>query len=466
MVSCYIVAGRGLVSEWGYGPNSMTLRATTTNQRYYGWVIAWTSFGVLTVAYGIPFCFGVVLPYLERDLGISRRQGTLAFALYVFVYSAMSGVSGWLTDRRGPRFVLTLGAIFLGAGYALMAAAQSPAQLTVALGLVAGLGMSAAFVPCSATVVRWFVHRRGRALSIATSGSSFAAVTVPLAMGGLVGRFGWRSLYLTGALVVFVALMVGARLMVRDPESKGLSIDHELDGVPAPNGPIVVDAKSLDVRAAARTLDFWLIVGVYLFTWLVIFVPLVHLSPYARDAGASSTVGATLVSLMGVGGLAGRGAAGNVSDRLGRLPTLAAMLVSQVGGFIAFASTQSLVVLMPAAALFGLGYGGCVVLFPAIAGDRFGRAYAGGIVGAVFAGAGSLGAIGPYAAAWIYDSTNSYRWAFLLSAAANVVAIGFVVMLWISMRRSDHPRRRVGSLAIVGGAGGARHPRASQPSSR
>ena len=413
----------------------MAPSVTLDNRRYYGWVIAWTSFGVLTVAYGIQFSFGVALPYIASDLGISRRQGTLAFALYVFVYSAMSVVSGWLTDRRGPRFVLTLGALFLGVGYALTAAARNSTQLTIALGLFAGLGMSAAFVPCSATVVRWFVHQRGKALSIATSGSSFAAVTVPLAMGGLVDRFGWRALYRVGAVGAVVALMVGSRLMARDPESRGLSIDHELGGRQAPPGP-VVDTVSVDVRGATRTLDFWLIVGVYLFTWLVIFVPLVHLSPYAKDSGASSTVAAGLVSLIGVGGLGGRGLAGNVSDHLGRLPTLASMLVLQVIAFVAFASTHSLTVLMPAAALFGMGYGGSVVLFPAIAGDRFGRASAGSIVGAIFAGAGSLGAVGPYVAAWIHDSTRSYRWAFLLGAVANVIAIMFVVGLRVSSART------------------------------
>lgn len=414
---------------------------TTTGGRYYGWVVAWTAFAVLTLAYGVQYCFGVFLPFIQEDLGITRTQGTLAFAVYVFFYSALSALSGWLTDRKGPRFVLVLGALFLGVGYVLTAMAQTALQLVLALGLVASIGMSAAFVPCNATVVRWFLHRRGRALSISTSGSSFAAVLVPPAMGGLVDRFGWRTLYVVGAVLASATLLIGSRLMYRDPESKGLSVDDEFGpGRPLPEGTTVTvtpaDPVSLDLPGAARTIDFWLIVGLFLCTWLVVFIPLVHLSPYAKDAGASSAVSATLVALIGLGGLFGRGLAGNVSDRFGRLSTLTMTLLMQVVAFVAFALTASLPVLLPAAGLFGMGYGGSTVLFPALAGDRFGRAHAGAIVGAVFAGAGSLGAIGPYMAAWIHDSTDSYRLAFLIAAVANVASVGFVAGLQASGRRS------------------------------
>ncbi len=414
----------------------MTPGGTVKPSRYYGWVVAWTSFVVLTLAYGVQYCFGVFLPFIEKDLDITRTQGTLAFAVYVFMYSSMSSVSGWLTDRKGPRFVLVLGAAFLGVGYCLTALAQNQLQLVLALGVVAGIGMSAAFVPCNATVVRWFLHRRGQALSISTSGSSFAAVVIPLVMGALVDYFSWRTLYVVGAVIVVGTLLAGSRLMVRDPEAKGLTVVGELGGRPAPTGAAAIDPVSLDLRQASRTPDFWLIVGIFLFTWLVVFIPLVHLSPYVKEAGHSSTIGATLVSLVGIGGLFGRFLTGNVSDRLGRLPTLTLTLLLQIASFLAFAATSSLALVVPAAVLFGAGYGGCTVLFPALAGDRFGRAYAGAIVGAVFAGAGSLGAFGPFMAAWVRDSTDSYAWAFVVAAGANALSVLFVVGLHLTGRRA------------------------------
>ena len=198
----------------------------TRGQRiYYGWVVAWTAFGVLSLTYGVQFSFGVLLPSIAQDLGISRTAASLCFSVYVFVYSALSSYSGSLTDRRGPRLVLVLGAVLLGTGYGLSALAQTQWQLFITLGLIAAAGMSASFVPCNATVVRWFLRRRGQALSISTSGGSFAAVAMPLLMGWLISYTSWRVLYGVMALVVFIGLLTASRLMAASPEAKGLSID-------------------------------------------------------------------------------------------------------------------------------------------------------------------------------------------------------------------------------------------------
>ena len=414
---------------------------------YYGWIVAWTSFGVLSLAYGAQFSFGVLLPAIVNDLGVSRTRVSLAFSLYVLVYSVLSGYSGALTDRRGPRVVLAVGGVLLGCGYALTAASRSLWHFTLALGFVAGAGMSAAFVPCNATVVRWFVERRGAALSISTSGSSFAAVLMPLVMGALVERVSWRWLYLTLAIVVTVGLLVASRVMVASPEARELDVSAErirrgghTSPVSAP-GLTAAEPPSLTRAEAMRTRVFWLIAAVFVCTWTAVFVPLVHLSPFARGLGVTAGLASGLVSAVGVGGLLGRTITGGVSDRVGRVPALAAVLAVQALSFMAFAVAHHLWVLFPAAAAFGFGYGGTTTVFPALIGDRFGRAHAGAIVGVLFAGAGSVAAVGPFVAAWIYDRTGSYRSAFWLSALVNLVGVALVGRLW-----SDERRRRDGQL--------------------
>jgi MFS family permease len=434
------------------------MAATTigTARRYYGWVVAWTAFGVLSITYGIQFSFGVLLPSIVEDLGVSRTAASLCFSVYVFVYSALSSVSGSVTDRRGPRIVLVAGAVLLGTGYLLSALSQQLWQLMVALGFIAGMGMSASFVPCNATVVRWFVRRRGQALSVSTSGGSFAAVVIPLVMGSLVEQVSWRVLYGAMAAVVFVGLLVASRLMVASPEAKGLRLDDEVvrrgdrvaptgDGtVPAPAA--LPEERSLTRAEAMRTRQFWIIAGIFLFTWLVVFLPLVHLSPFARGLGAAPGAAALLVTAVGIGGLGGRTLTGTVADRIGADRTLAVVLALQVVAFGVFAVSRSLATVYPAAVLFGIGYGGTTTVFPAIVGERFGRAHAGAIVGLLFAGAGSLAAVGPFMAAWIYDSTGSYRIAFLLSAAVNLAGLVLVFVLRADGRRL----RRAEDTALFG----------------
>src|SRR5690606_1789936 len=138
---------------------------------------------------------------------------------------------------------------------------------------------------------------------------------------------------------------------------------------------------------------------------------------------------ASLVSAVGIGGLAGRTLTGGVSDRIGRQASLAIALAVQVAALLVFAVSDSPWTPYPAAAALGLGYGGTTTVFPAIVADLFGRAHAGALTGLVFASAGSAAAVGPFVAAWLYDLTGSYRVAFLLSALVNGIGLALVAVL-------------------------------------
>jgi len=219
-----------------------------------------------------------------------------------------------------------------------------------------------------------------------------------------------------------------SRFLIRDPEKIGLHPDGD------PTAPITTatslsDVDSFTFAQARRTATFWCLFGIFALTWTAVFVPFAHVVAFAKDLDIGPLAASTVLSAIGLGGLLGRLTAGPLSDRIGRRATLALLLSLQVLAFVLFAASRSLVLLYPAAMLFGATYGGSTTMFPAIVGDQFGRAYAGTIVGAIFASAGSFAAIGPYVAAAIYDATNSYRVAFLLCAAVNALSLAMVSLL-------------------------------------
>ncbi len=393
---------------------------------FFGWVVVAAAFSVLFVAYGIQFSFGVLVKAITDDLGWSRSRLILPYAVYVFVYSALSSVAGLATDRFGPRRVVLVGGLMLGLGWASFGAARELWQVYLTLGLVGGIGMSAAWVPCNATVVRWFVRRRGLAVGIASSGGSAGNLVAPPLVALLVEAVGWRTALAVLGAVAGTVLVVASRFFVRDPEQLGLRPDGDavpVGDVAPPAGP------ALTLGEARRTGSFWVVFGIFAATWLVVFVPFVHAVPLARDLGAGSVVSSLVLSAIGVGGVVGRLGVGPFSDRVGRRQALAAMLALQIVSYVLFALAGSPGWLFPAAVLFGFSYGGAVTCFPALVGDVFGRAHAGSIVGTLFAASGSLGAFGPFLAAWLYDTTSSYKVAFAVSALCNVVALGLVAVL-------------------------------------
>ncbi|MBI4638720.1 MAG: MFS transporter [Candidatus Rokubacteria bacterium] len=389
---------------------------------FNGWFIVAAAFLVLFLAYGTQYAFGVFFSALLEEFGWSRASLAGAFSLYAFAYCLFGFPAGRLTDRWGPRPVIAFGGLFLGAALAGMALVTELWQPYVLYGLVAALGMGTAYVPCNTTVVRWFVRRRGLAVGIASSGGSAGTFALPPLAQLLVTAAGWRAAYLLFGLGIFVFVNLVARVMRRDPESMGL---HP-DGASEPPSPETAGGPVWTLGRAMRTGAFWMLGATFTATWIPVFVPLVHIVPFARDLGFSPLVAASVVSALGIGAVVGRLLMGGVSDRIGRKPAIAACMALQALTFLGFLGARDLRVLYTNTLLFGYSYGGISTLFPAIVGDFFGRERAGALVGFLFALAGSMAAWGPFGAGAIYDARGGYGLAFVLATALNVLALGLL----------------------------------------
>jgi MFS family permease len=398
---------------------------------FYGWIIVACTFAVLCVAYGIQFTFGVFLPAISAETGWDRASLSLPYSLYVFVYSALGVVTGRLTDRWGPRVVLTVGGCLLGCGIVLMSQVHALWQIYLFLGLIAASGMSAAYVPCNATVIRWFTQRRGLALSITSSGASFGNFLFPPLVAALISTYGWRQTYLILGLLGMVVVSACASFVVRDPEKMNLYPDgrRPIEPLPVKTTERIGLTEEWTLASAKRTSTFWLLNLIFTLTWLVVFMPMVHIVPFAVDLGIPPVRAAMTISLIGLAGFAGRLLLGPMSDRLGRIPALGLCLLLQAVAFVGFVFATGLASLYPAAAVFGFSYGGATALFPAIVGDFYGRTAVGAIVGFIFALAGSPAAFGPLIAGYIYSITGHYSAAFILSAGLNVAALALLLLL-------------------------------------
>jgi MFS family permease len=379
---------------------------------------------VLFVVYGLQFSFGEFRLAATEAEGWSQTSLSAIFAVYIGLYSGLSAVSGWATDRWGPRSTVATGSFLLCGGYALMASADSLVMVVLALAVVAPIGMSCSWVPVNATAVRWFVRRRGIASAVVTAGGSLGNIVGPPVAAALIVTAGWRTALAIMAGAGLVLLLIAAALLARSPESVGLHPDGD------PNPP-VFEGAGVDRSAseASRSSTFWIMLSLYSLTFVVVFVPFVHGTAFAVGLGVSRIAAATVISSIGIGGLTGRLLVGWVSDRIDRRRAVVLALALEVAAYIGLATAQGLGTLYPAAVAFGFGYGGSVAVFPALVADYFGRLHAGAIVGRMFAIAGSTAAIGPYVAALIFDATGSYRAAFAIAAALNGGALLLALLL-------------------------------------
>jgi MFS transporter, OFA family, oxalate/formate antiporter len=392
---------------------------------FYGWRVVAAAFAILFTAYGAQYCFGVFFAALLDEFGWSRAGLSGVFSVYAFAYCLAGFPAGHLTDRWGPRAVITAGAVLLGAGLTGMALVRHLWQPYLIYGVIGGLGMGTAYVPCHSTVLKWFARRRGLAVGTASTGASLGTFALPLVAHHAVAGFGWRPAYVIFGVAVFVTLTVAATIMRRDPRSIGLSPDGDDGTTTAPDGR---SGPAWTLGRAMRTPAFWLIGGAFTATWLAVFIPPVHLVPFARDLGYDAGTGAWLVSAVGAGAVAGRLIMGAVSDRIGRRLTIVGAMTLQALAFMGFATTRDLPALAATALAFGFSYGAVSALFAAIVGDLFGPDQAGSLVGFLFALSGSLAAWGPMVAGLVFDATGGYALVFYAAAAANVLAAVLVTL--------------------------------------
>jgi MFS family permease len=381
----------------------------------------------LLLTYGVQYSFGVFFTTMLPDLGWSRASLAGAFSLYSLVYIGLSAASGHFTDRLGPRWVMALGGCCLGIGLILVSRIQAPWQLYLFYGGLAGVGMSAAYVPCTATAVKWFRQRRGLAVGIAGSGASLGIAVVPPLSEALITRLGWRQTYLLFGIIMFVGINVLAAFVVRDPETMGLLPDG--GDVDEQTQPQAADDTSWTLRRAVRTAAFWRLACVMMLSVLTIPAVYVHLPQYARDLQVQAPQ-ARFVMLVGLWSLIGNCLLAWFSDRLGRHWSFGLALALGALALGGFAAARGHSGLTAASICFGLYYGTFASLFPAVMSDVFGRQYAGTLTGFSFALGSMTSAIGPVLMGFMADQTGHYRLAFLGGAVVNSMA----VLLFLGVR--------------------------------
>ena len=178
-----------------------------------------------------------------------------------------------------------------------------------------------------------------------------------------------------------------------------------------------------------RTRAFWLQWGAIFACSIGLFIPFVHLVPYARDAGHPETVAVFLVSLIGVGSMAGRFGLAGLADRVER-GALHAALYAGMGAMLGFwLASSGVLALGIFAVLFGAFYGAFVALQPPLAMDLYGARNVSGVIGVLYTAAGVGNLLGPWLAGVAYDLTRSYAAPIVASIVLMLVAVGFALML-------------------------------------
>jgi MFS family permease len=406
------------------GTNVSTNSSVSNPRIFYGWFVVAGTFAVTFVGFGCAYSFSAFLLPLQHDFAASRGSIALVFSIAGFFYFALGVITGPLADRFGSRPLAVIGMILAGAGLMVASVAQTLLQVYLAYGLGVGLGIGCSYVPAVAAVQRWFLRRRGFASGLAVSGIGVGTLVVPPLAKLLIDAFDWRETYL---ILGIVAIIVGAGLAMLiedDPSRRGLGVD----GDPPAAAATASAAAAGAIRSVVTSRRF---IGLYAACFICsfgLFVPFVHLVPYALDHGVASSAAVLMVGAIGVGSTAGRFMLGGMADRLGRPLSFLLMFVGMGLSFVIWLFSVSLWPLAAFALVFGVFYGGFVALAPAVIIDYFGGRQASSLIGIVYTSVAFGTLIGPSAAGFVFDVSHSYTLPILLSIGVYVVATAILAV--------------------------------------
>jgi len=254
-----------------------------------------------------------LLPFIRDGFGLSYTQAGTIVSAFTLAYGFGQLPAGWIADRVGPRYLLAAGISGVAITGAMLGLSGSYGGMIACLVLMGLLG--GGYHPSASPLIAAAVPRekRGQAIGIHIVGGSLSHFVAPLAAVFMAGLLGWRGVYLTTALPVFLFGLWLLLLMIRkDIKVRNAGSAEAGAGTPAAAGS---ESQSHTYRPLTEIAIFLVMsasVGAAVGA-SISFVPL-----YMVDSiGVSQEAAGILYSLFYLAGMGGAPLAGMLADRLG-----------------------------------------------------------------------------------------------------------------------------------------------------
>ncbi len=363
---------------------------------------------ILAVNMGVRQAMGLLIPNMAMELGWSMANLSFAFAVQNLVWGGFAPIAGLLAERYGTVKVLWLGAIIYALGLAGTAVTQSPWLYHASNGLLIGIGTGATTYPIVLAAVgkRVSEAKRSLLLGVVSAGGSFGQFAFALITEWSNTHYGWRlSIWL---MATAIALIVLAAPALRN---------HATSEVTASKASINAASN------AYRDQRLWLLaIGFFVCGFHVAFIT-VHLPNLVALCGLAPAVAASSLALIGLVNVIGTIGAGWLGGRFHKPYLLSGIYGARALLIIVFLfAPKTEVVFYSFSAIMGMLWLSTVPLTSGAVAQYFGTQKLASLFGLVMF-SHQIGAfVGALLAGWIYDLTQSYDIAWMISAALGLLA--------------------------------------------
>jgi ACS family glucarate transporter-like MFS transporter len=170
---------------------------------------------------------------LAEEYHLSQVQFGSIFSAFLIGYALFQTPGGWLADRLGPRYVLTIGVVWWGIFTALTASLSSTiaGALTclILIRFLLGAGEAIIYPACNRFVSQWIPSQeRGLANGLIFAGVGAGTAAAPIFVTYLMIHHGWRAPFWASAILGLIVGLVWYIAARDSPEKHSLISPAEL----------------------------------------------------------------------------------------------------------------------------------------------------------------------------------------------------------------------------------------------
>ncbi len=399
------------------------------------WLIAAAAV-VMQLCLGTVYAWSVFKKPLMTAHGWSETATQATFMILMAVIGTAAVFGGTLVDKKGPRYVATIGGILFGIGTLLTGVADKIGSLFLlylGYGIIGGIGNGFGYVTPIATLIRWFPDKRGLVTGLAVMGFGAGAFFMGQVAPEMVISMGVaKTFYVWG--FIFLILVTGSAQLYKNPPQGWL---------PAGFKPSTAKGKSAEesipFNKAIKTRQWWMLWGM-LFLNVSAGIGLIsQLSPMAQDILKNAIEGqpspdqikaiaitaGTVLAIASIFNGLGRLIWSWLSDAVGRKAVFAIMFISQAILYMLLPQISNIILFGIMASYLLACYGGGFATMPAFAADTFGPGYIGRVYGTMLTAWACAGIAGPLVFARVKEATQNFEGA--LFTAAGMLIVGFIL---------------------------------------
>ena len=179
------------------------------------WALLIMLFAGMLFGYAHRSAFSVAVPFLSRDLNLSKASTGVLISSFFWLYSFMQVPAGWAVDRFGVRRAYSFGFIFWSVASSMMGLATGFASF-LGLRVAMGAGQAVMFPASARATTNWFQDReRGVVTGIYLTGVRLGQALITWVGARFLARHDWKIFFILSGLVTAIWVLPWIKTLKR-----------------------------------------------------------------------------------------------------------------------------------------------------------------------------------------------------------------------------------------------------------